>query len=187
MIKLAVYFVLSNATADALKDLIMRREIHLDDIAIDNMYRLAGGSRFMAWQVRQHGPIEAVTKQVFGPQWSMGTKLWRDFGIGGSIWKAAFDEEKTMADAFKNIKSVNFLPYGGKAWYWWTGGGSKKVVEQELDRYKSIAKGKRFRDKIFGARELTEDEIIKFERYIGIAEDKGYITPGQADNLYDLY
>ena len=37
MIKLAGYFVLSNATADALKDLIMRREIHLDDIAIDNI------------------------------------------------------------------------------------------------------------------------------------------------------
>ena len=177
LVRLAGYFVLANASADALKDLIMGRKIHLDDIMIDNLFRLAGGSRFMAWQVRMYGPMEAAIKQALPPQGSMMDKIYKD---GVAIKDAVFEEEKTMEDAFKNIESVNFLPFGGKAWYWWFGGGNKKVNDQEIKRYEDIIKGKRFKDKLFGPRALTPDERTKYDGYIDEAVDQGWISPASA-------
>ena len=181
LVQLSVLFGLSNASADALKDWLLGREIHLDDIVIDNLFRLVGGSRFIAYQVRDYGVVEGGLKMVLPPQVGIATKIWRD---GTAVKNALFDEEKTLEDAFKNAKSVGFVPWGGKLWYWHFGGGNKKVAENEMKRYNDILKGNRIQEG-YKPRSLTQKEIDAYTNYLWLSYEKGWISEATLDRRLD--
>ena len=164
---LMTVFVLANGTADWLKDLIMGREIHYDDLLIDNVFKLVGGSRFVAWQVRQKGPVEAGLQYFFPPQVSMATRMWYD---GKKLLSAGFDDEKSLPEAAKNLNSANFIPVVGKPYYWWFGGGHDKNIEQELKHYKEVMED----------RSLNQQEVDKYIEYIKRALEDGILTPRTA-------
>ena len=50
--RLAMFFVLANATADELKDRALGRKTDLGDRVADNVLRLAGASKFITWKAR---------------------------------------------------------------------------------------------------------------------------------------
>ena len=55
LLRLAMIFAATNGSADAIKDLFMGRPVHLSDIAVENVWRLFGMSRYNYYQFERHG------------------------------------------------------------------------------------------------------------------------------------
>ena len=62
-------FMMINGTADVSKDALAGRDIDLTDIAIEQLYKIPGGSRYIQWQIKDRGWGEAITKQFLPPSW----------------------------------------------------------------------------------------------------------------------
>ena len=105
-----------NATADVLKDLLLGREIDLDDLLVDNVAKLIGFSRYTIFQVRREGLGSAIGQMILPP-----TKLVDD--ITKDVIKLYDDFEENL-DVNK-LKTVESIPIIGKLYYWWFGRGSE--------------------------------------------------------------
>ncbi len=162
--------MLTTGATDVLKDLLHNRTIHLNDYAISLLLRNWGLSRYNFYRVKQ-SPIEGVqellmsspitgimtdaardAKDIFGP-----TKVDEDYG-----------------DKLMNLKSIKRIPYVGAPLYWWIGGGSKKVVMDDLKRYRNKSKSEL----------LTPTEMANYTMLIDEAEIRGFITRMTAKNHY---
>jgi len=164
LIHLAIVFVAANGTADWLKDLIMGRDIHIDDILQEQLYKLAGVSRYHSKLSERRGPVEAGLRVVMPPQVSLASRMFYDYkDIKGGI----FDDEKSLPEAAKNLRSVNFIPLAGKPLYWWFGGGKKRGGERELEHYTEIMKD----------RSLSQTEIDRYVQKLADALSEGTMTP----------
>lgn len=107
-----------NATADTLKSLLMGREIEPDDLAVDNMLKLVGFSRYTTFQVQREGLFSALSAQFATP------------GAAPLIDNASKDVNNLFKDFDKSadineLRSVRSIPVGGDLYYWWFGKGSK--------------------------------------------------------------
>jgi len=109
-VKLASFFVLANAGADELKDLVLGRKTDLDDRIVDNMLRLGGISKFVTWKARTEGIGSAAIRQILPP-----------FKF---IDAATKDIVKAGDD--KGLETLASIPVVGKLAYWHMGKGVAK-------------------------------------------------------------
>jgi hypothetical protein len=109
LVRLAFAFIVMNAGADAIKNLILGRPMDLGDLAVDNILRTLGVSKFLAWKAREEGVGSAAGRQILPP-----------FKFIDSIYK---DITRGIA---KGSEIVQSLPLVGKLYYWWFGRGAEK-------------------------------------------------------------
>jgi len=173
--KLTVAFASANASADLLKDLLMGRPIHWDDIGWDGFWRLIGVSRYHAWQARERGFFVALEKLVLHPVlFSILDQLQMD--AFNKLGDAIDDPNVSVPETIKNLRSLTFVPIVGKPLYWWVGGGTKKINTQER---------KRFRDARDARKEkgLTRSETLKYNKLAEEAYINGWIGYGTWENI----
>jgi hypothetical protein len=108
--RLAMYFVLCNAGADELKDLLLGRKTELSDRLTDNILRLFGISKFVTWKARTEGVGSALIRQILPP-----------FKLIDSLGKDVI----TAGDE-KGLEMLGSVPVVGKLAYWHLGRGTKK-------------------------------------------------------------
>jgi len=110
LVRLAFYFVLCNAGADELKDLLLGRKTDISDRVVDNILRLFGVSKFITWQARTEGIGTALAKQGLPP-----------FKFINALTKDLI----TFGDG-KGFETLASLPVMGKLLYWHIGRGVSK-------------------------------------------------------------
>ena len=115
-IRLSALLMAMNATADILKDLLLGREIDFNDLAVDNVAKLIGFSRYTVFQVRREGLGSAIGQMILPP-----TKLVDD--ITKDVIKLYDDFEENFA--VDKLKTIESIPVIGKLYYWWFGRGSE--------------------------------------------------------------
>jgi len=109
LIRLLSFFVIMNATADELKDLVLNRKTSLKDRTVDNILRAVGFSKYLTWKVRTEGLGSGLSRQILPP-----------FKFIDSISK---DISQGIENGSEVIQSI---PVGGKLYYWWFGKGQYK-------------------------------------------------------------
>ena len=168
---LALTFGLANAGADAIKDLLMGRKIHLDDYVATGLWRLMGVSRYHVWKTKDRG-IGTGLLNVFTPaQFGIADQLQLDILELAGITRK---EGETAGDVLKDMRSWTFVPVVGKTGYWWWGGGNKKITMQEIKRY---------REKRKDGKILTRTEQQALSNEASIALENGWITYGTWKNI----
>jgi hypothetical protein len=123
LIKLTMFFVLANATADELKDFILGRKTDFSDRVADNVLRLAGASKFITWTARTEGVGSTLAKQILPP-----------FKFIDSLTKDVYN-----AGDDKGMELTSSIPLVGKLAYWHLGRGTTKrkdLWEQRLTKYR---------------------------------------------------
>jgi hypothetical protein len=122
LINLTILLVAMNGTADILKDLLLGREIKLDDLVIDNIAKLIGFSRYTTFQVQREGLGSAVGQQILPP-----TKLIDDVSRDTIDLFKDWDEN-AKADKLRTPENI---PVIGKLYYWWFGKGVEKKQKRK--------------------------------------------------------
>jgi hypothetical protein len=127
MIRLATLLMLMNASADALKDLLLGRPIDPNDIAIDNIAKLIGFSRYSVSQMGRDGVGSALFDQVTPPT-NFIDNVWKDVGELWKNWGESVEVNK--------LKTIQDIPLIGKLYYWWFGRGveTKERKKRKLRR-----------------------------------------------------
>lgn len=115
-IRLTALLMAMNATADVLKDLLLGREIDFNDLAVDNVAKLIGFSRYTISQVRREGLGSAIGQMILPP-----FKLLDDITKDAVKLYDDFDENF----AVDKLKTIESIPVIGKLYYWWFGRGSE--------------------------------------------------------------
>ena len=110
LVRLSFFFVLANAGADELKDLVLGRKTDLEDRVTDNILRLFGVSKFVTWKARTEGIGSAAVKQILFPVKFIDA-ITRDVVTAG-------DE--------KGLQALASVPIVGKLAYWHIGRGTHK-------------------------------------------------------------
>lgn len=77
LVSLALVFGAANATTDVIKDLMYGRPIKGDDLLIDNIYKLFGVNRYLAYEVRREGPADAAIGLTLPPT-AVFSRAWKD-------------------------------------------------------------------------------------------------------------
>ncbi|HUU53110.1 MAG TPA: hypothetical protein VMW44_00550, partial [Candidatus Bathyarchaeia archaeon] len=139
LIRLSMFFVLANATADELKDWILGRETDFGDRVVDNILRLAGSSKYITWKARTEGAGSAMARQVL-PPFKFIDSLTKD------IYNAGDD---------KGLEITSSIPLLGKLAYWHIGRGVSKRGDL-WDR--RLSQEKRGLEKIKEGLETTTDK-----------------------------
>lgn len=124
LMRLAMLFVLANATADELKDFVLGRQTDFSDRVADNILRLTGSSKFVTWTARSEGLVSAFAKQVL-PPFKFVDSLSKD------IYNAGDD---------KGLELTASIPLIGKLAYWHLGRGTTKrheLWDVRLRKYKA--------------------------------------------------
>lgn len=119
---LTTSLVAMNSTADGIKDFMMGRDFDLGDTAVDNMWKLAGFSRYTAGQAlrtdwQQKGAGRVLIEQILPPT-DLYDDLWKDV-------TGAFKDHDESA-RIQDLNSIENIPLGGELYYWWLGKGSSK-------------------------------------------------------------
>jgi len=131
MVRLAMFFVLANATADELKDWLLGRTTDLNDRVVDNILRLAGSSKFITWKARTEGLGSAMARQVLPP-----------FKFIDSASKDIYN-----AGDDKGLEILGSIPLVGKLAYWHIGRGTRKREDLWNRRFrKHRARFKKIKD-----------------------------------------
>lgn len=130
MIRLGAALMIMNATADLLKDLLLGREVDLEDTVVDNIFKLFGVSKYVTWQARTEGIGSAIVKQI-APPFKFLDALYRDVGN-------LFTDLDALEEGSEVVSSI---PIAGKLYYWWFGKGAAKT-EKRRDKITSIVEEK---------------------------------------------
>ena len=172
LIKLSIAFASANATGDILKDLLMGRPIHANDIIWDNIWRLMGVSRYHAWQARERGIGVAGQKLLLHPVlFSIVDQLQMD--MFDKLGDAVLDPDKSIPETAMDMRSLTFVPIVGKPLYWRFGGGTKKINNQERRRFRDARK----------ERGLTRSETLRYNKLADEALAEGWISYGTWKNI----
>jgi len=122
LIRLTALIILSNGTADLIKDLILGREIDFEDYLLVNIMRLFGFSKYNYYKFKTGGIVEGVASVVVPP-------------FGDFIGSAAKDLDRWIEGEDEiephQAEIIQSIPVVGKVLYWWIGGGRKKIEEAE--------------------------------------------------------
>lgn len=113
--KLVLLLTAGNATADVLKNLIMGREIDLEDTVVSNLLWNIGISKYTFYKGQREGYGWALlTSYIVPPQ----------IGTADDVYKDA----RRMAQGKQELKDSmlwTFVPFG-RMYYWWFGGASEE-------------------------------------------------------------
>lgn len=127
--RLCILVMIANAGADTLKDLILGRQIDLEDLAVDNLLRLTGLSKYQLYRFkdsRQNLGI-AAAYMIMPPALSLPTDIFWD---GYRVAHGTKD--------FKDMRIFSNIPGFGKMYYWWFGGG--KAITEKDNKEKGLFK-----------------------------------------------
>lgn len=127
LVKLSALLVLANATADVLKDLLLGRPIDLDDLVIDNLWKLVGFSKWQIYKAKQEGLFATLLRSILPPT-NLIDDLYKD------IVKTAENKEIS----FNKLNTIKDIPIVGKLYYWWFGKGSN--TEEKSGVYNKFSK-----------------------------------------------
>jgi len=120
LVRLAVALMLMGMASDALKDLILGREIEMDDLVTDNILKTMTFTKYQIYKVREEGIAAATMRTLFFPPIAAplddATKDVVQIGFG--------DKEA------KDSELLGKIPVVGKFYYWWWGGGRAKEEKQ---------------------------------------------------------
>lgn len=120
--RLLAFFIMMNAGADFLKDLLLGRDTPPEDHVVNNIARVFGVGKYQIYSARREGAGTALVKTV-APPFKLIDSVTKD--MDKAIRKGEFDPD--------NLKTIESIPLAGKFYYWWFGGGS------ELDKKKKPA------------------------------------------------
>lgn len=118
MISLAASLMVMGMSSDALKDLLLGREITIDDLVIDNLLKLMGISKYQIYKSKAEGIGNAIFRYVTPPLLSPLDDL-RDIGK-----IATGKKDVTEADILQRV------PLVGKFYHWWWGGGKARTLKK---------------------------------------------------------
>lgn len=115
---------LAGVPVDWMKDFIFGRDPQISDIAIDNIWKLVGWSRYNQYYAKQYGGRQALLVAMNPPM------PWLDY---------PFRDAQNILDPKKewNIEDAEtwrVLPVFGQAYYWWFGGGHEKIEKKKKQR-----------------------------------------------------
>lgn len=113
--RLLAFFVMMNASADFLKDLLMGRETEPEEHVINNIMRVVGVSKFQVYTARREG-IGTATGKTILPPFSVIDRGYKDM--------AELAEEGELD--IEDMESIQNVPIAGKFYYWWMGAGADK-------------------------------------------------------------
>lgn len=127
LIRLSAFLMLMGATSDTLKDLLLGRPTDLSDLLIDNFIKLFGVSRYTLFKAKDEGPVAAFIDFLMPP-----FRFFRSLAIDTTkIWEQEFDPNEA--------ELVQDIPFLGKFYYWWLGGGRAKLERKaEKEKRKSV-------------------------------------------------
>ena len=132
LIKLATVFLLCNISTDIIKDLLSGKEIYLDDIAINNLWKFIGLSRYQA---------EYINKP--SDQWASIIMPPIPYIDSGKKDIKTFEKFLKKGENFNplELESVRYLPILGQTTYYLAGKGKekekKKVKQKRKEKLKS--------------------------------------------------
>jgi hypothetical protein len=137
---LAALLFLVGVPVDWIKDAIMGRDPQLPDIAVDNLFKLIGVSRWNLWNFRAHkDPVRAAMELVTPPAPFLSYPISDTFDAAKQVSKG--DEIKPG-----DFASWRMLPFIGDPIYWLFGGGRVKVEKRRLERERELS-GNRIRSR----------------------------------------
>ena len=114
LVSLVSFFVIMNATADEIKDLILNRKTSLEDRTVDNILRAVGFSKYLTWKVREEGIGSGMARQILPP------------------FKFIDSASKDILKGIENGSEITqSIPLGGKLYYWWFGKGQYKTEKKQ--------------------------------------------------------
>jgi len=128
LVSLATYLTALGMAVDEAKDLILGRETDLSDRVIDNVLKTAALSKYMIYKARREGPVAAIEEFILPP-----------FNIIDKAFKDVVDTATGKLENVTEAESIQYIPYGGKLYYWWFGKGATK--EEARQRKESGLKG----------------------------------------------
>jgi hypothetical protein len=127
MLYLAGLFMMANATADEIKDLVLGRETSPEDRTVDNIMRLFGASKFDLYKAREEGIATTVANKILFPR-SIFDRASKD--ISNIATGKEYERGATAGEAYQ-LESTQTIPVGGKLFYWWFGRGDQKQRYKE--------------------------------------------------------
>lgn len=114
LVTLASALMLMGMSADALKDLLLGREIEAEDLLMDNILKTVGFSKYQIYKSQEDGFFRTIFSTLFVPG-AMVDDITRDTA-------ALATDEKDIDE----VRSVSGIPVIGKFYYWWFGAGKDK-------------------------------------------------------------
>ena len=127
LLSIAALFMAANATADEIKDLLLDRDTPPSDRVVDNLWRLAGASKYDVYKAREEGIGTTILKKILFPA-SILDRATKDFE---TIATDKEYEKGPMAGENYKFESTQTIPVGGKLYYWWFGRGDQKQEYKE--------------------------------------------------------
>lgn len=124
LVRLGAALMLMGATSDVLKDLILGREIEMDDLVIDNILKTFGVSKYQIYKTRQEGLANAFWQWLLVPP--IGAPV---NDLSKDVKKIGFGDGK-----LKDAEVLQRVPVGGKLYFWWFGGGAEKKKKDKTPR-----------------------------------------------------
>ena len=117
MMKILAFSTLANGSADVLKAIVFNREIDEEDFYWNTLLRIFGITKYTTVQIRKEGLDTAILKTIAPPQ----------LGVAAS----AFKDVQEMGEV-SDMRSVKYMPFVGKLYYWQMGRGVES--EKRLSR-----------------------------------------------------
>lgn len=114
LVSMAAALMLMGMATDELKDLILGREIDLNELVMDNILKTMGASKYQIYKTKRDGIAATFWQTLFAPP----------------VFAPLDDVISDISDYKNEEKEVkDFLlwsrvPIGGKFYYWWWGGGA---------------------------------------------------------------
>jgi hypothetical protein len=124
LLRIATLAMAANGSADVLKAILFNREIDEEDLVWNNILRMFGITKYTTTKARKEGIGTALVNTILPPQIGILNDFTKD--IDTSIKNGQFDIDE--------MRSVKYLPFVGKLYYWREGKG--KEVEKRLSNLK---------------------------------------------------
>lgn len=122
LMRLSFALILANATADEIKDFVLGREADFGDRLVDNIFRLAGVSKWTVYEARNKGLSTALYRSILPPM-----------KLIDSIGKDAFATMRALerGEKVKGFETPGAVPLVGKLYYWWLGKGRQATERKK--------------------------------------------------------
>lgn len=133
LVGLGISLMLMGMSSDALKDLILGRDIEIDDLVTDNLLKLMGFTKYQIYKAKAEGVGAAILRTLFMPPvFALPDDLIKDIGeiaIGKTDKRS--DPPKKTSKPLKDSEVIGHTPFVGKLYYWWWGGGRAKEEKKK--------------------------------------------------------
>lgn len=134
---LSLLFIASGAAADRIKDFIFFRKPKFEDYVWDNILRMFGLSRYLAWEFRRGETLSRILYGIVGPPANLVDDPGRDLNKARQIYfsqtKSEDEKASDLLQLLRNAKTWRNIPFLGKHYYWMFGGGKYSARKQNFE------------------------------------------------------